>query len=180
MTSFSSLYCKLVTYFTPFSSVSIVEFEQVNVWAVSELQDTVKTQPFGTSKSCKNRKFNMTSLWRLSRYFGNHISFAILRLQSKFHCHNLVFELQSNLYKTITLGTTQKWSSWAGGCFIKHLQCDRKCGRSWQVLFFFPTKIFAWIKDLQLSVFWCHSWRLKVSKVYGGMFLQKQFTTFSR
>ena len=154
MTSFSSLYCKLVTYFTPFSSVSIVEFEQVNVWAVSELQDTVKTQPFGTSKSCKNRKFNMTSLWRLSRYFGNHISFAILRLQSKFHCHNLVFELQSNLYKTITLGTTQKWSSWAGGCFIKHLHKttanvvvhDRFC-------FFFPQKYLLELKIYNWACF---------------------------
>ena len=29
--------------------------------------------------------------------------------------------LQSNLYKTTTLGTTQKWSSWAGGRLIKHL-----------------------------------------------------------
>ena len=29
--------------------------------------------------------------------------------------------LQSNLYKTTTLGTTQKWSSWEGGRLIKHL-----------------------------------------------------------
>ena len=27
----------------------------------------------------------------------------------------------SNLYKTTTLGTIQKWSSWTGGCLIKHL-----------------------------------------------------------
>ena len=26
-----------------------------------------------------------------------------------------------NLYKMITLGTIQKWSSWAGGRLIKHL-----------------------------------------------------------
>ena len=31
MTSFWCLYCWLLTYFTPFSSVSIVDFEQVNV-----------------------------------------------------------------------------------------------------------------------------------------------------
>ena len=29
--------------------------------------------------------------------------------------------LQSNLYETTTLGTTQRCSSWIGGCFIKHL-----------------------------------------------------------
>ena len=30
-------------------------------------------------------------------------------------------ELQSNLCKMTTLGTTQKWSSWAEGHLIKHL-----------------------------------------------------------
>ena len=29
--------------------------------------------------------------------------------------------IQSNLYKTTTLGTTQKWLFWTGGCLIKHL-----------------------------------------------------------
>ena len=29
--------------------------------------------------------------------------------------------LQSNLYETTTLGTTQRCSSWIGGCFVKHL-----------------------------------------------------------
>ena len=28
---------------------------------------------------------------------------------------------QSNLYKMNTLGTSQKWSSWASGCPLKHL-----------------------------------------------------------
>ena len=28
--------------------------------------------------------------------------------------------IQSNLYKTTTLGTTQNCLSWAGGCLIKH------------------------------------------------------------
>ena len=32
-----------------------------------------------------------------------------------------VFKIQSNMYMTITLGTTQKWSSWPGGRLIKHL-----------------------------------------------------------
>ena len=30
-------------------------------------------------------------------------------------------KLQSNLYKTTTLWTTQKWLSWTGGRLIKHL-----------------------------------------------------------
>ena len=30
-------------------------------------------------------------------------------------------DIQSNLYKSTTLGTTQKWLSWTGGCLIKHL-----------------------------------------------------------
>ena len=29
-------------------------------------------------------------------------------------------EIQSNLYNTTTLGTTQKWSFWTGGRLIKH------------------------------------------------------------
>ena len=36
LTSFWYFYCRLLTYFTPFSSVSIVEFEQVNInWVLS-------------------------------------------------------------------------------------------------------------------------------------------------
>ena len=30
-------------------------------------------------------------------------------------------ETVKNLYKTTNFGTTQKWSSWAGGHLIKHL-----------------------------------------------------------
>ena len=30
-------------------------------------------------------------------------------------------EIQSNLYKIATLGTTQKWLFWVGGCHLKHL-----------------------------------------------------------
>ena len=39
--------------------------------------------------------------------------------------HNILekveIHLLSNLYKTTTFGTTQKESSWTGGCLIKHL-----------------------------------------------------------
>ena len=41
--------------------------------------------------------------------------------------------IQLNLYKMISLGTTQKWSSWAVVRLIKHL---------WQVFSFFPTVLF--------------------------------------
>ena len=56
-------------------------------------------------------------------FLENKLSFAILfrsGLEDIFHwwAHLL---MQSNLYKTPTLGTTQKWSPWAGGCLIKHL-----------------------------------------------------------
>ena len=37
----------------------------------------------------------------------------------KFHMKEM--SLQSNLCKTTTLGTTQKWSSWTGCHLIKHL-----------------------------------------------------------
>ena len=33
----------------------------------------------------------------------------------------LLIGLSSNLYKTITLGTVQKWLSWTGGNLTKHL-----------------------------------------------------------
>ena len=45
-------------------------------------------------------------------------------------------ELQSNLYKTITLATTQKWLSWTGDCLIKHL-LQTKSGHSWQGFSFY-------------------------------------------
>ena len=50
-------------------------------------------------------------------------------------------QLQSNLYKTSTLGTTQKWSYWTGGRLIKHLHkmTTAKCGSFEQVFrVFFP------------------------------------------
>ena len=36
-------------------------------------------------------------------------------------CQVVNFGLQSNLYKMTSLGTTQKWLSWAGGHLVKHL-----------------------------------------------------------
>ena len=57
--------------------------------------------------------------------------------------------VQSNLYKATTLGTTQKWSSWAGGRLIEHLY-KMTTNQMWSFLagfkFFSPTLIFARIK----------------------------------
>ena len=72
---------------------------------------------------------------------------------------------QSNLHKTTTFGTTQKWSSWTGGRLIKHLykMTTKKSGCSWQVFSFYShCECFINNKDLQFCVFWCHSWRKKM------------------
>ena len=42
-------------------------------------------------------------------------------------------EIQSNLYKMTTLGTTQKWSSWTSGHLIKHL-CKTISNKIWSFL----------------------------------------------
>ena len=42
-------------------------------------------------------------------------------------------EIQSNLYKMTTLGTTQKWSSWTGGRLIKNL-CKTTSNKIWSFL----------------------------------------------
>ena len=75
--------------------------------------------------------------------------------------------IQSNLYKTTTLGTTQKWTFCMGGCLIKHLY-KMTTNQLDQLLVFIPivnglyTIKICWNKDLQFGVFWCHSWRLKL------------------
>ena len=74
--------------------------------------------------------------------------------------------IESNLYKTTTLGTTQKRSSWTGHClvydhtFIK--QPQTKSGCSWQVVSLYSLCEFihnkdSLKKDLQFRLFWCHS-----------------------
>ena len=47
---------------------------------------------------------------------GSQIVPYSVKKQSRYYQY-----LLSKLYKTTTIGTTQKWSSWAGGCLIKHL-----------------------------------------------------------
>ena len=44
-----------------------------------------------------------------------------------------VIHMQSNLYKKITFGTTQKWLVWAGGCSIKHLY-ETTTNQIWSLL----------------------------------------------
>ena len=34
---------------------------------------------------------------------------------------NMLMDIQSNMHKMTTLGIIQLWSSWTGGCLIKHL-----------------------------------------------------------
>ena len=65
------------------------------------------------------------------------------------------FAIQSNLYKMTTLGTTQKWSSWASGCLIKHLYTitTKQMWSSLAGYEFFPSVIFAWIKICNCACF---------------------------
>ena len=64
--------------------------------------------------------------------------------------------LQSNLYKTTTLETIQKWLFWTSGClkntFIKRPQT--KSGCSWQIFRFYShCECFINNKDLKFRVF---------------------------
>ena len=60
------------------------------------------------------------------------------------------------LYKTTTLGTTQKWSSWAGGCLTKHLS-KTTTNQIWSFLggfwFLFSHKRFAGIRICNFACF---------------------------
>ena len=69
--------------------------------------------------------------------------------------------IQPNLYKMTALRTTQKWLSWAGGCLIKHLY-KTTTNQMWSFLagfYLFFNGNTCLNKDLQLHVFWCHSWK---------------------
>ena len=52
--------------------------------------------------------------------------------------------LQSNLYKTTTLWTTQKWSSWKGGRLIKIL-CQATTNQIWSFLAGFSFFFHRWM-----------------------------------
>ena len=82
-------------------------------------------------------------------------------------------EIQTNLYKTNTFGTTQKWPSWKGCHLIKNLY-QATTNQIWSFLVGF--NIFSAVnvlkeikvylnKDLQFRVFWSHSRRLKMFSV---------------
>ena len=63
--------------------------------------------------------------------------------------------LQSNLYKTTTIGTIQEWSSWAGGRLIKHFD-KTTTNQMWSFLaglLFFSHGDICLNKDLKLRVF---------------------------
>ena len=71
-------------------------------------------------------------------------------VDSRSHLHNLL-EIQSNLYKTTTFGTTQKWPSWKGGRLIKNLY-QATTNQIWSFLagfsFFFSGECFERNKGL--------------------------------
>ena len=79
-------------------------------------------------------------------------------MQIQYHLFENI--IQSNLYKTTILGTTLKWSSWAGGYLIKHLY------KTTIKLFLVFSHSICLNKDLQLRVLWCHSWKLKMFKLF--------------
>ena len=60
MTSLWCFYCSLSTYFTPFSSVSIIDFEQVNVrWTILDLAVKVNILPTKTEMMYVARKLTI-------------------------------------------------------------------------------------------------------------------------
>ena len=77
-----------------------------------------------------------------SSFFKEHLQWVLLHI-----CYYLVFlfKLQSNLFKTTTLGTSQKRSSWTGGRLTKHLY-KTTTNKFWSFLagfsFLFPLSMF--------------------------------------
>ena len=74
ITSFWCFYCKLWTYFVPFSNVSIVDFEEVNVsWVSSVLVSQWIFNPSrpnpGRREKSKLDFYFHTSLWCLKRFY---------------------------------------------------------------------------------------------------------------
>ena len=79
-TLFQCIYCQLWTYFTPFSSVSMVDIEQVNVWWFG--QNLSYTEPFTEPIACKCNEFDFlffeiswanTSISILPSFLGYHV-----------------------------------------------------------------------------------------------------------
>ena len=82
-------------------------------------------------------------------------------------------EIQTNLYKTNTFGTTQKWPSWKGCHLIKNLY-QATTNQIWSFLagfsFFSVVNVLKEIKvylnkNLLFRVFWSHSRKLKMFSV---------------
>ena len=70
---------------------------------------------------CENQGHDPT---KIIKYHTFWLSINHFLHQVIFWCQKGPFAtdiIQSNLYKTATLGTIQKWSSWTGGRLIKHL-----------------------------------------------------------
>ena len=66
----------------------------------------------------KNKRHNVKAFTMITT------KMKVKQWQNVFHvivnAYSIVQYVQSNLYKTTTLGTTQKWSSWTGGRLVKH------------------------------------------------------------
>ena len=76
-TSFWCFYCKLWTYFTPCSSVSIVNFEHVNADWDYELTHIIKTWPKDfmiTSSFCLCQHFSVMTSWFLFKILAIEVS----------------------------------------------------------------------------------------------------------
>ena len=126
------------------------------------------------SCSMRNRYRNplgSTWQWQTKTTVKNITSSNEMKVQTK-KCHTFsvfLFYLISFPYtfkpvKTTTLRTTQKWLPWTGGRLIKHIyKMTTNQMRSFQAGFlFFSHGNICLNKDLQLRMFWCHSWRLKM------------------
>ena len=77
------------------------------------------------------------------------LEYFIPNIFSRIVYMNKFLFIQSNLYKTTTLETTQKWSYRAGGCLTKHRYKTVTMQMWWFLAgfqFFIPTVIFARIK----------------------------------
>ena len=79
LTSFWYFYCELLTYFTPFSSVSNVDFEQVNIsWARPIYSfytlKTPENQCFSRSRNSRSQMFFKIAVFKnFANFTGKHL-----------------------------------------------------------------------------------------------------------
>ena len=92
LTSFLCLYCKLWTYFTLCSSVSIASFEHlITGWVTNWLVQALATKAFCHYFSKKNY-FSVNLIWALCKYNTNH---SFTRNHVDRHCYCLSWSLNN-------------------------------------------------------------------------------------